>query len=317
MQTIYLDHSGIQCRQEGNTVVLRDAEEKRLGTLPMRNIERLIIQGDVLCSTGALTQLLEAGASILCLSKRASHRIASLHGGLHADASLRISQYQAYLTVNFRLDMARRIVHAKLRGQLQAVQSWKDMPQANHHLLREGQDAIQQAIGKIPHAPDLDVLMGLEGQAAKAYFASLFSRLPPSVSSTTRSRRPPKDPVNVLLSLGYTLAHHECIGAAYGAGLDPYIGFLHELKIGRESLACDLNEFLRRIIDAFTIHLLHEGIVRNEDFSMHNGDCLLGKAGRARYYREYSRIGSLLRRWARRYVRWMAACIRTGKLETS
>lgn len=314
MQTVYLDRSGIQCQREGKTLVLRNAEGERLGTLPTRNIERLIIQGEATFSTGALADLLEAGASIVCLSKRNSRRTASVLGPLPADAALRIHQYQAYQSGAFRLSVARRIVRAKLQGQLRTVQLWQGQYRPDHRLLQNAQNHLQQALDHLDQVADLDSLLGQEGQAARAYFAALFSRVPPAVSSTARSRRPPKDPINVLLSLGYTLAQQESIAAAYGAGLDPYIGFLHELLFGRESLACDLTEFLRSMVDEFTVQLLQEGTLRPEDFSLSGGACQLGKAGRSRYYREFSRLGPRLRRWARRYARWMAASIRTVEL---
>ncbi|MGC9159770.1 MAG: CRISPR-associated endonuclease Cas1, partial [Terracidiphilus sp.] len=131
---------------------------------------------------------------------------------------------------------------------------------------------------------------------------------PPAVSSEVRSRRPPRDPINVLLSLGYTLAHHEAVAAAYAVGLDPYIGFLHEIAAGRESLACDLTEFLRQMVDDWVVNLLQAETLRKEHFSRENdGSCLLGKAGRAHFYRTWARIAPTLRRLARRYARWMVA----------
>ncbi|MBN6741618.1 CRISPR-associated endonuclease Cas1 [Acidithiobacillus sp. MC6.1] len=108
--------------------------------------------------------------------------------------------------------------------------------------------------------------MGIEGACATAYFSAIFSALPADMAADVRSRRPPRDPANALLSLSYTLAHHECVCAAYAVGLDPYVGFLHSLDYGRESMACDLVEPLRTLLDAFVLDLLQARTLRREHF---------------------------------------------------
>ena len=110
------------------------------------------------------------------------------------------------------------------------------------------------------------------------------------------TRRPPRDPLNALLSLGYTLLHSEAVLALYGAGLDPYIGFYHQLDFGRESLACDMVEPLRVEVDSFALELFRAEILRVEDFSTTESGCLLGKNGRAKFYGNWEKLAEKLRK---------------------
>ncbi len=311
MQTAYLDHRDLQIGFEGGTIVLRDQDGQRLGTLPARNIERLILQGEMLCSTGAMRHLLEQGTSIVWLSARKSHPVASLHGGLHGDARIRLQQYQSYTNEAFRLRFARRVVLSKLQGQQHQISQWLHGTGSRHRILLQAQTDIAGAIEALEAATTIDAIMGHEGQSAHAYFRVLFAQIPQAVSSQARTRRPPQDPINAILSLAYTLTHHEAVSACYAVGLDPYIGFLHEVSVGRESMACDLNEFLRQTVDAFAVHIFREEILRKEHFSKEaDAGCILGKAGRAHFYRGWAQVAPTVRRMARRYARWAVGIVR-------
>lgn len=310
MQTVYIDHSGMQLEREGEAILLRDRAGSRVTTLPTRAMERLILQGDVVCSTDALAHLLEHGVSVLMLSKRKSSRIASLVGAPHADAAIRVMQYHLYGDPSFRLGIARRILRAKLQGEVRLLQRLLDQGKGARKTLLESRQIIRKGLSGIDEAPSITQGMGIEGASAAAYFSGIFSALPPDVTADVRSRRPPRDPANALLSLGYTLAHHECVSAAYAVGLDPYIGFLHGLDYGRESLACDLVEFLRTLVDTFVLDLLQTRTLRRAHFHMDQQSCLLEKAGRSHFYKAYAVIAPDLRRMARRYAHWISRVVR-------
>ena len=132
--------------------------------------------------------------------------------------------------------------------------------------------------------------------AAASYFEALAEILPAGLKFHGRNRRPPRDPVNALLSLSYTLLHAEAVLALYGAGLDPFIGFYHCLDFGRESLACDVMEALRPQADRFVLDLFRAETVKTEDFSLSEAGCLLGKAGRGRFYAAYENRAEFFRR---------------------
>ena len=130
-------------------------------------------------------------------------------------------------------------------------------------------------------ALDRDALMGIEGAAAAAFFRAYATLFPSSLGFAQRRRRPPPDPVNVCLSLGYTLLHHIAVREVQIVGLDPLLGFLHVPERGRELLACDLVEPLRPHVEEWVWRALAERRLRGEHFTCEKGGgCLLGQ-GRA------------------------------------
>lgn len=151
-------------------------------------------------------------------------------------------------------------------------------------------EELEGLIGKIEQQTNLASLRDIEGRAANVYFTALSLYLPPALRFAGRNRRPPRDPFNAVMSLSYTLLHSEAVFTAYGAGLDPYIGFLHSLDYGRESLACDLIEPIRPLVDNWLLGCFRQNILREEHFNTTQEGCLLGKAGRIHFYQEYERV---------------------------
>jgi len=171
--------------------------------------------------------------------------------------------------------------------------------------LAEGQATLATA------GDNIAVLMGIEGAAARAYFAGMAAILPDTLGFTGRNRRPPKDPVNACLSLSYTLLHAEAALAAQGAGLDPLLGGLHRPAFGRESLASDLIEPLRPLADAWLLEQLRLRTLRPEDFEHTGQGCRLRKAGRERFYQSFESWLPGKRRWLRRQSRLLARAFKT------
>ncbi len=172
------------------------------------------------------------------------------------------------------------------------------------HPLVDGVTRLLDARGRILAEPELSVdsLRGIEGAAAVGYFQALTQLFPASLDFTGRNRRPPRDPVNAALSLGYTLLHFEAVRACHVAGLDPIIGFFHELDFGRESLASDLIEPWRPRIDAWVWEQFRTRSLRDDHFTREADACLLGKTGRQHFYGAYEALARPLRRALRRYA---------------
>jgi CRISPR-associated protein Cas1 len=152
---------------------------------------------------------------------------------------------------------------------------------------------MAELLARVPHGPDLGVLLGLEGQAAALYFANfgrmLKARSPGATFDfTTRNRRPPRDPVNALLSFAYALLAKDCFSAVCTVGFDPYQGFYHVGRHGRPSLALDLMEEFRAVIaDSVVLNLINNGIVVESDFLSWRDACQLTDAGRAAFFKAY------------------------------
>ena len=193
------------------------------------------------------------------------------------DAKRRIVQYQASVDADFCNRQAKFWIAKKARLQLEFIAENSELAPSS---------STPEIFSEILNADNLETLRGLEGALAKQYFELWQKILPPSLNFTGRNRRPPKDPFNVILSLGYTLLHFEAVRYIHLLGLDPAIGFLHSLSHGRESLASDLIEGLRPQYDRFAYKLFCEKIIRVEHFSKKNDACFLCKAGRIAFYQE-------------------------------
>ena len=304
MATLYLDRKDLELRHEGQHLCLYENGNRR-GTVPLQQVERIVMRGRATVTTGALGLLAEAGVALLVLSGRQGRSAAILQGRLHGDTRRRIAQYGWYADEQQRVPWARRLVALKLRSQRVFLQKLVQTRPDHRGVLQGSARQIGEALSGLMTADESALtparLNGIEGAAAAAYFSAFTRVFPPSLDFTDRNRRPPRDPVNAALSLGYTLLHFEAVQACYLNGLDPYVGFYHEPAHRRESLAADLIEPLRVHIDRWVWRLFADRELRAEDFVVDNGACLLKKEGRALFYARYETVAPPLRRLLRRY----------------
>lgn len=285
MTSLYVDRRGVELKLDGQAIAFYE-DNAKVGTVPVSPLKRVFLKGDVLLHSGLLGKLGENGTGIVVLSGRKG-AVSLLMATPHNDAARRVTQYHLSREETFCREFSRCVVESKIRDQLDFLTEMKDKRLSVRYELTYRCRQLEQSLAKLPRQADIPAIRGIEGHAAASYFAALAKCFPASLHFSERNRRPPRDPVNVVLSLGYTLLHAETVIALYAAGLDPYVGFYHALDFGRESLACDLVESFRTSIDRFAAGLFGKGILRPEDFSMTQGMCLLGKAGRARFYPAY------------------------------
>ncbi|SFF47414.1 CRISP-associated protein Cas1 [Fontimonas thermophila] len=314
MATLWLDQKDLELRAEADTLII-ERQGERLQRLPVALLERAVIQSKVRLDSTVLGALAEAGVATLILSPRHARRTALVLGLPHADASVRLAQYRACEDADFCLRLSRVLVRAKiqrcrivlghaltLRGDLRYP-----LTQALERLAR-----LRQSLAE--DARSIQTLRGIEGAAAAAYFAAYTQLFASELGFTERNRRPPRDPVNAVLSLAYTLLHFEAVRLAHAHGLDPSLGFFHDLAYGRESLACDLIEPVRAEVDHWVWRLFAERQLRAEHFSRDGGAVLLGKAGRAIFYQAHETATA---QWSRRLRRYTRALVRILRAHTA
>jgi CRISPR-associated protein Cas1 len=293
MTSLYVDRRGVTLKADGEALVFYENGE-RIGTVPLAPLSRVFMRGDVTLSSSLLGKLGERGIGVVVLSGRKAVPTMFL-GRPHNDAT-------AGGTVSA---VARRRLLSALfprhrRGQAARAGGFSRRAPRQRAAFALPADAVAAASGDEHRgggraAGDAS-LRGLEGAAAAAYFEGFADLLPERLHFTGRNRRPPRDPANAMLSLGYTLLHAEAVLALYGAGLDPFVGFYHALDFARESLACDLVEPLRVEVDRHVLMLFRCEKLRPEDFTHSEAGCLLGKAGRARFYAEWEALAARLRK---------------------
>lgn len=313
MGLLLLDRAQLEVRSEGDTLALYEAGERR-GTIPIKLIDRCVIHGaQTRLDTGVLIKLAEAGVTTTLMSTRQTRRVAVVLGPRHNDAGVRLAQAARVLDEAFCREWAQALVRGKLARQHRVLEYWRIQRPDCRQPLSQALGTLATITSRLTAtdaSPTVSSLRGLEGAAAHAYYAGLASVLPPALDFTGRKRRPPPDPVNVCLSLGYTLLHSHAVAACNAAGLDPLLGFYHRPAFGRESLACDLIEPLRPGVDLWAWELLRNRTLRADHFTLDKGACILGKAGRSIYYNAWETASKPWRRWLRQRCQPLAAMLR-------
>ncbi len=290
MSTLYLDRKNLLVKLDGHALALYENECKR-GTVPFNLLDKVVVKGNIQIESRLLCALSENKVDVLFLSARNNIRQAMAFSHKHNDVKRRLAQLAIYYNSSIRFNLARQLVSAKIAKQRQFLnKALEERPDLRKYLF----SAIQTIVSVEKNLLTVDVntdttakLRGYEGSAAAAYFSAYTKLFADSLAFNQRKKRPPTDPVNACLSLGYTLLHFEAVSVCYMAGLEPLLGFYHEPVVGRESLACDLIEPLRPRLDAFVWSLFRRRLLRKEYFSQDQGRCVLNKTGRKCFYAQY------------------------------
>lgn len=286
MPTLYVATPGASIRKTSRRLVVSTIDTV-LQSVRLRELDRVVIWGPVQITTPAIQALLEGKVDTTFLSSMGRF-IGKLVPPSGKNVFLRKCQAQRHDDLAFRLKIARAIVATKARNARRVLQLYgRNRPAVDQRAALFGLKRVVEKVGLAKHLVEL---MGYEGEAAAIYFGE-FGKLPLNLSFSGRSRRPPRDPINALLSLGYTLLAAEAGGALAAHGLDPGIGFLHELDYGRPSLALDLIEAFRHpVVDRLTLSLVNRRVLVAEDFEIQtNGGYHLSDRARRRYLRFYDR----------------------------
>jgi len=314
--TLYIDGLNTDLRTEGAALILR-REGKRVSSVPLSMVDRLVVPGNATFDARTVRKLAERGIALLFTSPRSGLAKARLTGPGHSDAGIRLAQYRAACDGQFTRRWAAALVRAKLQAQARTLERWASDRPAAGRPVKVAQGTISPAIERLRVAGSagdlsLDTIRGIEGGAAAVYFKAMQQMFAPSLEFTARRRRPPPDPINAALSLAYTLAFNSVANQAWVRGLDPCIGFLHEPDWKRESLAADLVEPVRPLIDAWVVGAFAQRKIRKEHFSTKDGSCLLGKAGREHFYREYEGVRAVSGRMTERLCTLLIRQLRVG-----
>lgn len=284
MTTLYIEEQGAVIGHRGELFYVEKGGV-RLAEAPLANVERVVLSGGVQITTQAMSLMLRHAIPAIFVSRRGEFR-GRLQPSTHKNAPLRMEQYRCHLDDEFRILLARSIIVGKIRNCYRLV-----LRQRRSHPQLDLGEETEQLAGEMSAsriAPSVASLMGHEGTAARIYFQAFAKMFLHNLGFSGRNRRPPKDPVNAMLSLGYTLLLGEVLTAVETHGLDPYVGFVHGLDYGRPSLAVDLMEEFRFLVDSMVLTLVNRGEVTAEDFSHHDdGACIMGERARKKFYAHF------------------------------
>jgi CRISPR-associated protein Cas1 len=295
MATLYLDKPGVELLVEGGTIVLRE-NEGAIQKLPASLVERIVASADVILRGPAIRRLSGLGIGVYWPANRHGEH-ALLWPGTPRSGLRKLGQARLYFKTCERERWAGRAIRGKLQGQIVVLRKLQERRPERRFELEKGRVQLSSAVGRLRiEEPTLESILGIEGAAGAAYFKALAQVFAPSLHFRGRNRRPPRDPVNATLSLGYTLLYHAALEAILAAGLEPTYGFLHEPSPGRASLACDLMEPFRPLVDWEIWMMWQNRTVRPESFAINQGACLLGKAGRRSFYSAFEEPMDQIRR---------------------
>lgn len=271
---LYITQSGAMVTQTQKRVCVR-RKDTLLADVRLETLTRVVCVGGGIGFTGAaLSALMEARVSVALVSSIGVFR-GFLFPATGAKADRRIAQYAAHADTARRLTLAKALVRGKMRAQERLLaRTARNRPASDPSERRETADGARLRIVRLYAALDIaqntDVLMGVEGRAAAAYWEGFGALLSDTWARTWagRNRRPARDPANALLSFAYTLLASESVAAVVGAGFDPAVGFLHALDRGRPSLALDVMEPFRvPVVDRLVLSFLNRNQASPTDFS--------------------------------------------------
>lgn len=265
LNTLYITRPECYLHKERDTVVIKQGDAK-LAQFPMLALQNILCFGQVGVSPALMAACLESNVGLSFFTEFGKFQ-AQVMGMPKGNVLLRRTQYRWADDEERAVSIARLMVAAKV-GNCRAVLLREQRNHGDHDDLARAAQALAALLENIRHARSVPQLMGLEGEAASVYFG-VFAQLlrAPGFDFDGRVRRPPADPVNALLSFAYVLLASECASALAGVGLDPYVGFLHQDRPGRKSLALDLMEELRApLADRFVLTLINRGQIKPTDF---------------------------------------------------
>ncbi len=279
LNTLYITTPETYLHLDNDTLRVEVESETKL-RLPLHHISSVVCFGYVNISSPLMHRLADDGIALVLLDMNGRFK-ARLEGAVTGNVLLRQAQFRRVDDAAFTLDMARACVAGKIKNTRQVLQrgARESKNEAETELLTRAANDLASSLRALPDAANLDVLRGIEGEAARQYFAGLNLLVRPEQRAgfqmDGRTRRPPRDRLNALLSFLYSMWMNDCRSAIEAAGLDAQVGFLHALRPGRAALALDLIEEFRPWADRLALTLINRQQIKASDFTVREGGGIL------------------------------------------
>lgn len=284
-EVLVVQKAGAQIGISGEELVVKVKDEV-VRKLPGQQVRAIYLYGAVQLTAQAIATCLELGIDVAYFSP-AGRYLGALCGLPASGVDARRGQYRLFDLPGVRLQLAREIIRAKIHNQRVMLMRNGEVPERVLQLMIHFRDATASA-------RELTELLGIEGNAAALYFEQFDSMLKKredwKFDWRGRNRRPPRDPINALLSLGYSMLAKELTGVCHAVGLDPFLGFMHQPRYGRPALALDLMEEFRPLVaDSVAISLVNRGELGPEDFIRSANGTFLNDRGRKVFWEAWFR----------------------------
>ncbi len=280
LNTLYVMTEGAYLRLERETLVIMIDKEKAK-QIPLHHLGSIVCLGRVSMSAALMARNAEDGRTVVWLNEYGRFQ-ARVEGGVNGNILLRQAQFRAADNEEFTLEISKAFIAGKLRNSRQVLQRSARDSKNNEDktALTKAAKALAINLRNLEFAESLDSIRGLEGDAARVYFEQFNQMIKPAMREdfkyTKRSRRPPRDVINALISFLYALLLNDCRSALETVGLDSQMGYLHAVRPGRHALALDLLEEFRAVLgDRLALTLINRGQIRKKDFDYREGGSVL------------------------------------------
>lgn len=286
MANLYITEQGAVLRKTGDRLIVQKEEETLLD-IQCCKVDAVLIFGNVQFTTQAVHELFEHGIEMAILT-RTGRLIGQITSPSTKNIELRVEQFKKYGDESFKLNFSKTIVRGKIRNSLLGLRSFSyNHPEIGFSEEIGGMERVEMNLNQ---QGTLEALNGAEGTAARYYFSAFGKMILGGFTFDGRRKFPAPDPVNALLSLGYTMVFNEISSLLDGMGFDPYLGYYHKVDYGRASLASDLlEEFRAPIADRLTLRLINDKMLSVEDFynNPQGAGIYLKREALKKYFAEY------------------------------
>nr|WP_240503510.1 type I-C CRISPR-associated endonuclease Cas1c [Natranaerobius trueperi] len=292
MNSLFVTSPDVYLSLDGENIVVKKDKE-RIGRVPLHNLESVYTFGYSGASPALMGACAERNISLVFLTRNGKF-LARIIGESRGNVVLRKTQYRLSDDKNLSAKIARNFIVGKIYNNKWILErATRDYPlRVDIDKFKETSQHLSDLITEVRNVNNLELLRGYEGQAAVSYnevFDQLILQQKDEFRFKRRSRRPPLDKVNAMLSFAYTLLSNDIISAAESIGLDAYVGFLHRDRPGRASLALDMMEELRGVYaERFVISLINKKVMKKGDFSVkENGAILMKDEARKKFLKHW------------------------------
>lgn len=285
MPAIYIREQGSMLVKRGEGIAVMK-NSRTLLEIPLANVDNIAVIGNIQVTTQVLLMLMEQGVDISYFTysgKYVGHAAADMSKNIF----LRFAQYELYHDMDRRLQLAKTIVRNKVENQIALIENFRWNGEYDWYPdVKRMRELLKSLEGK----KTSNEILGVEGMCSNIYFGTFGHMFKCRIRFEGRNRRPPRDPINVILSLAYTFLTKEICAAMDAESFEMYLGFLHGIRYGRKSLALDIiEEFRQPVVDRMVIRMFNKGMITEFDFDDEGDQILLNKDGFSNFCSYYEK----------------------------
>jgi CRISPR-associated protein Cas1 len=286
LSTLYVTEQYTTLRKEEERIKLYRGKEL-IADIPIFKVKQVVIFGEVTVTASTIRLLAENKISLCYLSQWGKF-ISRMEGDVEKNIIVRLKQYENHVDID---GVSAKFSKAFISGKIKNSRTVLMKSNRSKNKSEKFQEAIKELDRlerKLAQERNVDSIRGIEGKAAAVYFSVFSEMIKGEFTFENRNKRPPKDPINAMLSFGYVLLGNEMASALSSIGLDPYIGFLHRMRYGRRSLALDLMEEFRALfVDRLVLSIVNNKILKESDFENVLGEVKMSKKAIKKFLKAY------------------------------